>query len=137
MDETIKQETPSIPHCPSGLTSPCRADKVIGGGLNPASPLSWKRLQTGGTGVNSAVLQGTPSNSPFTAKAERHQGTAEDEEDDEGDDAHLWGCEPSRRANHPDGSHFPLVLPFETKQKKSPMKVEGEQRERLRPSSSS
>lgn len=48
-------------------------------------------------------------NSPFTAVAKGHQGNAEDEEDDEGDDAHLWGCEPTCHANHPNWSHFPLA----------------------------
>lgn len=47
-------------------------------------------------------------NSPFAAHAEGHEGNAEDEEDDEGYNAHLWGCEPARHANHSNWSHFPL-----------------------------
>lgn len=49
-------------------------------------------------------------NSPFTAIAKGNEGNADDEEDNEGDDAHLWSCEPTRHANHPNWSHFPLAL---------------------------
>lgn len=33
--------------------------------------------------------------SPFTDSAKGNKDDAEDEEDNEGDDAHLWGREPS------------------------------------------
>lgn len=54
--------------------------------------------------------QETWINSPFTAVAKGNEGNAENEEDDERDDAHLWGCEPTRHANQSNWSHCPWVL---------------------------
>lgn len=58
----------------------------------------------------SVTNQETGINSPFAADAKGNEGNAENKEDDERDDAHLWGCEPTRHANHPNWSHCPRVL---------------------------
>lgn len=115
--EPPKQETPSIKHCQSGLTSPCWADNVKDGqigvlrvcrhGLTCPWPV-WNVVK--GSVDPSVNTHRTRTNSPFTAVAKCNEGYAEDEEDDEGDDAELWGREPPRHANHPNRSHFPLVL---------------------------
>lgn len=93
-------------HCPSGLTSPSSADRISGGELQNQQ-VCYKSVKCVLNG-SIPMTRESEINSPFAAHAEGHEGNAEDEEDDEGDNAHLWGCEPACHANHPNWSHFPL-----------------------------